>query len=661
VATPAFGFSNLMTFTIPYSLHLKCQFQSVKRKGPRSGLPWTAGVRLIESEFTTLIRGERTLVETTMDTVARKAHLHMTLAGIDVDGTDSIHGVQVAQVVRAIPLLILFHASAALGVFNLTASGTSNSLLYVWQAAVALTGIALALTFLFWRNGHWHSRPERVLRGLELLCLVLGLVWAAPAAAAIYIPQQNGLLPIAGISLAMLGVGVASLIRVPTGAIVFVAVIAATLARALYVGAEDFNLVAALVCAICGLVLAGIVINSHVDFVRRSRLEIEVQQRADYLQHLLSDFERHAKDWLWQTDAQGRLTYFSTRFAEAVGIAPGDLKLRPLRHVLADVAQNDDWRKLDFAMADEAAIQNLELALLVGGKPVVWCIAGRAVRNTRGTFTGYRGVIHDVTLTQEAQHRIELAMEARERASATKSQFLGVISHELRTPINAISGFAELLANERMENIPQNTRVEFSRTILENSRQLQELINDILDTTRIERGSLKILEQDVDAAELVEAAIQQCRVTAEKNRISIVGRLTDGVSLKGDSYRLRQVVVNLLANAIKFSLPDGIVNVEMQKGHDGQLVLVIKDAGVGIPDGALESIFEPFVQADTGLTRRHVGAGLGLPIARRIARLHGGDVVLESLAGAGTSALFVLPKFRIQWPVAESAEVKDVA
>jgi signal transduction histidine kinase len=650
-----------MTFTIPYSLHLKCQFQSVKRKGPRSGLPWTAGVRLIESEVTTLIRGERTLVETTMDTVARKAHLHMTLAGIDVDGTDSIHGVQVAQVVRAIPLLILFHASAALGVFNLTASGTSNSLLYVWQAAVALTGIALALTFLFWHNGRWHTRPERVLRWLELLCLVVGLVWAAPAAAAIYMPQQLGLLPIAGISLAMLGVGVASLIRVPTGAIVFVAVITATLARALYVGAEDFNLVAALICAICGLVLAGIVINSHVDFVRRSRSEIEVQQRADYLQHLLSDFEREAKDWLWQTDAQGRLTYYSTRFAEALNIAPDDLNLMPLRHVLADVALNDDWRKLDFAMADEASIQNLELALLVGGKPVVWRMTARALRNGQGMFSGYRGVIHDATVTQEAQRRIELALEAREQAGATKSQFLAVISHELRTPINAISGFAELLANERNEDIPQNTRIEFSRTILENSRQLQELVNDILDTARMERGSLKIQEQDVDAAELVEAAIKQCRFTAEKNRISIVGRLTDGVSLKGDSHRLRQVVVNLIANAIKFSLPDGIVNVEMQKGHDGQLVLSIKDAGVGIAHSDLESVFEPFVQVDTGLARRYGGAGLGLPIARRIARLHGGEVVLESVAGAGTSAIFILPKFRIQWPLAVTPEVKFVA
>ena len=120
-------------------------------------------------------------------------------------------------------------------------------------------------------------------------------------------------------------------------------------------------------------------------------------------------------------------------------------------------------------------------------------------------------------------------------------------------------------------------------------------------------------------------------------------------------------MVNLIANAIKFSPPGGIINVEMQKGREGQFVLAIKDAGIGINARDLERMFEPFVQADGNLSRRFGGAGLGLPISRRIARMHDGDVTLNSSPGAGTTALLILPKARVTWPNALVETEKSVA
>ena len=252
-------------------------------------------------------------------------------------------------------------------------------------------------------------------------------------------------------------------------------------------------------------------------------------------------------------------------------------------------------------------------------------------------------------------------MEASERASAAKSQFLAVMSHELRTPINSIVGFSELLAQDRDGGLAPATRKEFATTIMESARHLQLLINDLLDATRMERGTLTLNEQPTDAAEIVEIAIKLSHDQAKTADVSIVARLVDDVTLTGDVTRLKQVIINLLVNAIKFSPPKGIINVEMLRTQGGGLDVAIKDAGIGIAPQDLDRVFDPFVQVESGLARRYGGVGLGLPIARRIARLHDGDVVLDSTPGAGTIARLVLPPKRVAWPKAKPETAKHVA
>ena len=166
-------------------------------------------------------------------------------------------------------------------------------------------------------------------------------------------------------------------------------------------------------------------------------------------------------------------------------------------------------------------------------------------------------------------------------------------------------------------------------------------------------------EQDNDVAELVEASIRQNREKAEKAELTIIGKLDENISLKADVSRLNQIISSLLNNAIKFSPKGGIIHVEMLRGQEGQFILSIRDAGIGIAAADVERIFENFNQADSGHSRRFGGVGLGLSIARRIARLHGGDVKLESTAGAGTTALLVMPADRVRWPGAE--KIKQVA
>lgn len=239
--------------------------------------------------------------------------------------------------------------------------------------------------------------------------------------------------------------------------------------------------------------------------------------------------------------------------------------------------------------------------------------------------------------------------------NARPPEFLAVMSQELRTPLNAIVGFAELLTSPQSENLSEDDRIAHLRTIVESGRHLQSLINDVLDATRIEKGTLRLVEQEADAAELVEIAVKMCRDSAEKADVNIIARLTDGIEIRGDATRLRQVLINLIANAVKFSAAGSEVHIDLARRSGGGLAIQVRDSGIGIEPQDLARIFEPFVQAEGGVSRRFGGIGLGLTISRRLALLHGGDIEMESRPGTGTTATFVLPAERIRYSAAFNA------
>ena len=256
---------------------------------------------------------------------------------------------------------------------------------------------------------------------------------------------------------------------------------------------------------------------------------------------------------------------------------------------------------------------------------------------------------NDDSLSDDLEQQAQLALATAETANLAKSNFLSAMSHELRTPINAIVGFCEILNAPHSEMLSADSRQTYLNTIIENANNLQSMINDILDVTRFERGSFQLVEQNSDAAEIVEAALKFCRKQAEASGISIVAHLIDDVSVRGDLVRLKQVVQNLLANAIKFSPQGSIVNIDMQRGPDLEFILLIRDAGIGMSDEDSTRVFDSFLQVEEGAARRFEGMGLGLSIARRIARLHGGDITLNGKLGIGTEARFSLPAARVKW------------
>lgn len=575
---------------------------------------------------------------------------------------------QVNLVASAMPLLLMFHACATISIFRFNSQCNVSFVCQGWHWLAALVGAGFAGFVLLWwhwqKSGQSLGKAEFALHLLELLCLLLGLVWAMPAAA--YVASQNSypILPIIGISLAMMGVAVVSLLRVPVGATVFVSLMTTTLAYCSYLALQQFNLIAAFVCIIYGLVLIGLVVQSHLEFKRRTTAEQEVRHQQQVIKLLLNDFERGTSDWLWETNGQGFLTYYSPRLAEILNFAADELQGRSLREALSGFADATSWHDLETALAKRASIAALPLTLSRQGFAAHWEISAQALQDGNGDFAGFRGVGRDVTAKHYSEKNLQAAVADSEKASSAKSQFLSIISHELRTPINAIVGFAELLRFDGDSPLSANQHNEYCDTILDNARSLQSMINDLLDATRLESGALHLVDQDNDTAELVETIVRLHAHQAEQAEITILCKTTDGISLRGDVMRLKQVITNLIANAIKFSPRGGLVHVEMLRGSDDQFVLQIRDAGVGIPQNELESVFETFAQAECGSARRFGGVGLGLAIARRVARLHGGDVTLDSVYGAGTTAHLTLPANRIKWttsPVLASQPDKQVA
>lgn len=276
-----------------------------------------------------------------------------------------------------------------------------------------------------------------------------------------------------------------------------------------------------------------------------------------------------------------------------------------------------------------------------------WLTSKVPVSDGKGGVCGVATVSMDISDRARVEETLRQSKEEAEAASRAKSGFLAAMSHELRTPLNAVIGFAEIMHQQGLGPLGAPEYADYAGHILTSGQHLLSLINDVLDFARIEAGSLSLTIRPLDLGALLRASLAVLERGAAAAGVSLVTDISDQkVIIRADSQRLRQVMVNVAGNAVKFTPRGGRVSVTMRPDMRGGAWISVADSGVGISAADLPNIFEPFWQADSGLDRLKEGAGIGLPLARQLVALHGGRLELESRVGEGTKVTVLLPGHR---------------
>jgi len=252
-------------------------------------------------------------------------------------------------------------------------------------------------------------------------------------------------------------------------------------------------------------------------------------------------------------------------------------------------------------------------------------------------------LLRDISRQKRHEEELENARLRAEKADALKGRFLATVSHELRTPLNAIIGFSEILSAESMSYLSAEQRREYARIIHESGHHLLDVVNSLLDISKIESGNFDFSPSRFEMKPMVEGCIELMRLRAEEQGVRLETEMEpDLPAITGDQRACRQIVINLLSNAVKFTPAGGSVRLAL-RAERKRMIMTIADTGVGVGEEDLAKLGSPFFQAAAAYDRAHEGTGLGLSVVRGLVGLHGGDLAIESARGVGTTVSVELP------------------
>jgi len=368
--------------------------------------------------------------------------------------------------------------------------------------------------------------------------------------------------------------------------------------------------------------------------------------------HALSESERRFRN-LVEGSIQGyfvhsdwKIIYANSAAAGIFGYDPSEFVGLDLRQLIAPEERNTI---IDFRDRRLAGDRDIPERYEVGG---VRKDGSALVFETFSRLIDWDGrpaiqaTIIDVTERKNVESHLMYAKETAERADRAKTEFLGNMSHEFRTPLNAIIGFSQMIKDQMMGEAPSQY-IEYAGAINSSGVHLLDVVNDLLDLASIESGSLTISEDVVDLVDVCHACVSMLRHRAQKNQIVVSLQVPNApIQMRGDLRRLKQILINLLGNAIKFTDKGGQVTVSASVSSDNFPILSVSDTGIGIPTEHLKHVFNPFYRVDKHHVSQREGTGLGLPLVKTLAELHGGDIKINSESSVGTRVDIIFPSDR---------------
>ena len=413
--------------------------------------------------------------------------------------------------------------------------------------------------------------------------------------------------------------------------------------------------------------------SDHLEVLRIlcSQAAISIENAKLYNQVTVSAQKYHsifenAVEGIFQSSAEGFFISINPAMAEIFGYESADEMRSSIRDIASQLYVHPEDRDVFGRILNEKGeIIGFETQMYRKDGNIIWAsINARTVTDDRGNLLHYQGFLLDITEAKEKEQAMN-AREVAEAANKAKSEFLANMSHEIRTPMNAILGMADLLWESQL-NTEQKNYVQLFRNAGED---LLGIINDILDLSKVEAGGLELEEAPFDLQELVEKACEIMAVKASQKNLELVCRLEPDAPayIVGDAGRLRQILVNLLGNAVKFT-HQGKIELEVGGREPGlsdaetetvELLFSVRDTGIGIPKAQQDKIFESFSQADSSKTREYGGTGLGLTICERLVQMMGGTIWVESEPKKGSTFLFTAKLRRAKKPKPKFEEPQE--